>query len=128
MVPFAAAQAPAYRIIVHPDNPMRSIDRKFLAQAFLKKISQWPGNDAIRPVDLRRDSEVRRRFTEEMLDRSVAAVRSYWQQLIFSGRGVPPPEMESDEEVVRFVLRHPGGIGYVSTGAALGGAKELGVK
>ena len=46
----------------------------------------------IRPVDLRPNAATRRLFSERMLRRSVAAVRSYWQQRIFSGRGVPPPE------------------------------------
>jgi hypothetical protein len=33
--------------------------------------------------------------------------------------------MTSDEEVVRFVMRQPGGIGYVSIGADLHGARIL---
>ncbi|MEK7358198.1 MAG: phosphate ABC transporter substrate-binding protein, partial [Bdellovibrionota bacterium] len=49
-----------------------------------------------------------------ILDRSVPAMRNYWQQLIFSGRGVPPPELESDRAVVDYVSRHADAIGYVS--------------
>ena len=37
----------------------------------------------------------------------------YWQQRIFSGRDVPPPEFELDREVVEYVLKHAGAIGYV---------------
>jgi hypothetical protein len=33
---------------------------------------------------------------------------------VFSGRGVPPPELDSEEQVVQFVLKNPGAIGYVS--------------
>jgi len=40
--------------------------------------------------------------------------------------GKAPPGGE--DEVVRFVLRVPGAIGYVSAGTALNGAKVLNIK
>jgi hypothetical protein len=126
----AAAPAPSYRVIVHPRNELTSANHRFLAEAFLKKTTRWPSGETIRPVDLAADSSVRARFSEEVLDRSIGAVKSYWQQLIFAGRDVPPPELESDEAVVRYVLRNPGAIGYVSGSAGLdmGGARVLVVK
>jgi hypothetical protein len=63
-----------------------------------------------------------------MLGRPVAAVRSYWQQQIFSGRGIPPPELDGDQAVVKFVLQNEGAIGYVSGNAELGAAKVLAVR
>jgi hypothetical protein len=70
-------------------------------------------------------SEVRRAFSQEVLRRTPGAVRAYWQQAIFSGRSVPPPELDSDAAVVAYVLRSPGAIGYVSAGAAVGGARVV---
>jgi hypothetical protein len=60
-----------------------------------------------------------------VLKRSVAAVRNYWQQRIFSGRGVPPPELDSDEEIVAYVLKHRGAVGYVSGSAELRGTNAI---
>ena len=68
---------------------------------------------------------MRRIFSERVLKRSVAAVRNYWQQRIFSGRDVPPPEVEGDEAVVAYVAEHPGAVGYVSLGAKLGDTREI---
>jgi ABC-type phosphate transport system substrate-binding protein len=119
----AAASPPAYLVIVNPANPTTSIGRKFLADAFLKKTTRWDSGDVIRPVDQTSDSPVRRKFSEEVLKRSVAAVRNYWQQIIFSGRDVPPPELNSDEDVVKYVLKYPGGIGYVAGSTDLDAAK-----
>jgi len=90
------------------------VDRKFLADAFLKKTTRWDDGELIRPVDQVPDSPVRRKFSEDVVKRSVAAVRSYWQQVIFTGRGVPPPEVGGDDEVVRYVLKYSGAVGYVS--------------
>ena len=123
-----AGPAPDYVIIVHPTNDATTVERSFLEEAFLKKVTQWPNGEAIRPVDLVPSSPVRRRFSEQILNRSVEAVKGYWQQRIFSGRDIPPPELETDDDVVAFVLKHEGGIGYVSGGATLHGAKPLDVK
>ena len=81
--------------------------------------------ETIRPVDLPPASAIRRRFSSSVLKRSVAAVRSYWQQRIFTGRDVPPPELESDEAVVRYVTKYEGAIGYVAPSAKVGDAKVL---
>ena len=115
-----ADEGPSYRIIVHPENPTSKAPRQFLASAFLKEVTRWDGGESLRPVDLKPQTTTRRRFSESVLNRSVAAVKSYWQQRIFSGRGVPPPELDSDEAVVAYVLKHRGAVGYVSPAADIG--------
>jgi hypothetical protein len=116
---------PAYRVVVNARNPLSSVDRRFLSQAMLKKVTHWDHGEPIRPVDQGADSPTRRRFSSDVHNRSVAAIRNYWQQVIFSGRGVPPPELENDEAVVRFVARHPGAVGYVSGAADVAMVKVL---
>jgi ABC-type phosphate transport system substrate-binding protein len=120
-----AAPVQPFRVIVHPKNRVSTVSREFLADVYLKKATRWPGDRVIRPVDLGARSAVRHRFSNDVLKRPVEAVRSYWRQIIFSGRGVPPPEFENDEQVISFVLKHEGAIGYVSSGADLHG---VGVK
>ena len=119
-----AAEPPrsAYVVIVHPANRVSRVDRKFLAEAFLRRATRWPDDRPIHPVDLGPDARARIRFSEDVLSRSVASVRSYWQQRIFSGQGLPPPELSDDEAVVAYVLGHPGAVGYVAPGTALNGA------
>jgi ABC-type phosphate transport system substrate-binding protein len=116
MVPTSpsAPSASRYRVIVHPKNPLPKVEKRFLQRAFLKKVTEWPDGAVIQPVDLRSDSATRRVFAEDVLNRSVGAVKSYWQQRIFSGRALPPPELDSEEAVVEYVLTHLGAVGYVS--------------
>jgi ABC-type phosphate transport system substrate-binding protein len=124
----AEAATAAFRLIVNETNPITSIDRKTLADVFLKKVTRWGDGAVIRPVDLRPESPVRIAFTDEVLRRTVVAVKSYWQQLVFSGREVPPPEVDSDEQVIKFVLRSPGAVGYVSGEVHLEHVKPISVK
>lgn len=102
-------------VIVHPSNPMRSASTELVAQAFLKRTVRWSHGDSIRPVDQNLASPVRRAFSLQVLKRSVGALRAYWLQRVFSGRDVPPPVIESDAAVIRYVLSSKGAIGYVST-------------
>ncbi len=127
----ASADTPApppYVVIVHPSNPITSASRKFVGDAFLKKTTRWPNGDVIRPVDQSPDTAVRRRFTDDVLKRSVAAVKSYWQQSVFSGRDLPPPELGSDEDVMKYVRTHEAAIGYVDGTARVTGVSVLRVE
>jgi hypothetical protein len=114
-----------YVLILHPAIPVSRLDRKFVAEAFLRRTTRWPDATPIRPVDLGPDAPPRVRFSLEILSRSVASVRSYWQQQIFSGQGLPPPELADDTAVVFYVLSHPGAIGYVAAGTSLNGARAV---
>ncbi len=120
--------AEEYRVIVNAKNPATSIDKRFLADAFLKKRTRWSNDVVIKPVDQTAKSAARQRFTGSILDRTIAAVRRYWAQVVFSGRGVAPPEVASDADVVKYVANNPGAIGYVSAGADVRGVKVLEVK
>jgi len=113
---------PPYILIVHPGSRPAALDRKFLSEVFLRRTTRWPDDTPILPVDLAPDARARARFSQDVLARSVASVRSYWQQRIFSGQGLPPPELGDDDAVVSYVLSHPGAIGYVSSGTPLNGA------
>jgi ABC-type phosphate transport system substrate-binding protein len=117
-----------YKIIVNPDNPVSAIQRQFLREAFLRKSSDWNNGAAIRPIDLSRGFAVRERFIHEVLRKSPSQLRSYWNQLIFSGKGVPPPEADTPAGVVAHVLAHPGGVGYLPIDADPGRAKVIRVQ
>jgi ABC-type phosphate transport system substrate-binding protein len=113
--PSVAAEAgPQFVVIVQRQSPLSSVPRELLADLFLKKVTRWPDGSLARPLDLTPRSPVRARFSESVLKRSVETVRMYWQQRIFSGRDLPPPELETDEAVVGRVAATPGAVGYVS--------------
>jgi ABC-type phosphate transport system substrate-binding protein len=127
---FAAgdARAEELKIVVHPDNPVTEVSRGFLREAFLKKSTQWSRGETIRPIDLARKYPVRERFTREVVKKTPAQLKSYWSQQIFSGKGVPPPEADTTNSVIAYVLANRGAVGYVPAGADTRGAKVVKVK
>ncbi len=119
---------PAFVVIVHPANNVTALDRDFVRDAFLKKVATWRNDETIRPVDLHRRLPLRARFTRELLQKTPTQLRSYWNRLIFSGKGVPPPELASEEAVVSYVLSNRGAVGYVSPTTNPRGAKVVRLK
>jgi ABC-type phosphate transport system substrate-binding protein len=118
----ASAPAPprVFVVVVHVDNPSTTIARDQLSKIFLKRANKWPNGNPVMPVDLASGSAARAAFTKTVHGKSVTAVVAFWQQQIFSGRDVPPPEKASEKDVVEFINGHPGAVGYVSAGAMLG--------
>jgi ABC-type phosphate transport system substrate-binding protein len=119
------AEEKPFVVIVNSQSPSTTLSKKFVGDAFLKKVTRWPNGEVIKPVDLPASSTTRARFSEDVLNRSVSSVKSYWQQVIFSGRDVPPPELATEAEVVKYVATNPNAIGYVSGGTALTGVKSV---
>ncbi|HEV7557537.1 MAG TPA: hypothetical protein VGO00_18865 [Kofleriaceae bacterium] len=115
----------SYKVIINPNNPATAIERDFLRDAFLKKTAEWPDGETIHPVDLASKFPAHDRFAREVLRKSPAQLKSYWNQQIFSGKGVPPPEADSIAAVVAFVVANPGAVGYVPSDAEVGGAKVV---
>lgn len=124
----ASAAAAPYVVIAHASNPATSIDRVFVEDVFMKRVTRWPGGLVAQPADLPLASPARRAFSEQVLGRPVSAVHAHWLQRIFSGRDVPPPTVADDAEMVRFVAGRAGAIGYVTPGAALEGVRSLQVR
>ncbi len=107
-------------VIVNAENPVTSLDKGTIAKMFQEKIKSWPDwDERVNPVDLDSRSEVREAFTNEVHGKRVSAIVSYWQRVVFSGRGKPPAEKDTEEEVIEHVSSSPGGIGYVSVATRL---------
>lgn len=126
--PPPAAAAESFKVIVHEANPVASLRAGYVSQLFLNKISRWEDGGKVKPVDQSPRSAARAEFSQSVHGRPIRAIKSYWQQMIFTGRGLPPVEFDSDAEVIDFVRSNPGAIGYVSDGAALEGVKAIEVR
>jgi ABC-type phosphate transport system substrate-binding protein len=121
--------AQSFVVIVNDGNPTTTISKDQLTKLFLKRVTKWDNGTAAQPVDLPESTPTRDAFTTAVLHRPTAAVRAFWQQQIFSGRGLPPVEKPSESEAVSFVRTNPGAVAYVSATAAQGhGVKILTVE
>ena len=110
----APAQAQGYRVIVNVSNPTARLTKDQLERVYLKKTTTWNSGASVAVVDQSARSKVREQFSMSVLGRDVATIKNYWQQSLFSGRGVPPIEQAGDQQVIAFVQGNPNAIGYVA--------------
>ncbi|MFN2397581.1 MAG: TonB family protein [Gemmatimonadaceae bacterium] len=108
-----------FKIVVHASNPVHALKKEQVSKLFLKKVTEWDGGQTVAAVDLTENSALREHFSKSVIGKPVAAVKAYWQQQIFSGREVPPPEKPSDSQVLAYVRSNPNAIGYVSAATPL---------
>ncbi len=122
----ASAETPReFKLVVHPSNSTASISRSEAASIFLKKTTHWSNGATIVVIDLPPEASVRQSFSSHVLGKSVAAVKSFWQQQIFSGRDVPPVEKRTDEEVIAFIRSNANAIGYIGIGTPTQGLRVV---
>jgi ABC-type phosphate transport system substrate-binding protein len=122
LLPYArlAAQDVSYRVVVNIANPIVRLSRDQVSRIFLRTITLWDNRQPVLPVDQTADSPVRRAFTRQIHQRTIASVQTWWQQQTFAGIGVAPPERGSDAEILGYIRRYPNAIGYVRAGVAIG--------
>jgi TonB family protein len=91
---------------------------------FLEERNSLADGTHVEPV-LEKDGPVHQAFLRQYLGRTGDDLRSYYQALVFTGRGSMPKELRSDAEVVAYVAKTHGAIGYVSAETSSEGVKTL---
>ncbi|MBV8202717.1 MAG: hypothetical protein JOZ15_19035 [Acidobacteria bacterium] len=120
------AAAADFVVVINAANPQASLSTAEVSNMFLQKTHKWESGERVKAVDLPETSPARASFSQAIHGRATAAVKAYWQRMIFSGLDAPPPEKPSAAEVLAYVRANPGGIGYVPAGTPLGeGVKAL---
>ena len=125
-----AHAADGFMVVVNSSVPGASVHRADLAAVFLKKATRWGDGSPASPVDQSGTSPVRKAFSDAVLQMPVAAVLQYWQRLLLSPSNQVriPVGKASDEEVMAYVAKTSGAVGYVAPGHTLpSGVKAISV-
>lgn len=122
----AQALAGDVRIIANPSVKAEAISKSEIKSVFLKERNSLRDGTHVEPV-LSKGGPVHAAFLRDYLGQNDDALQNYYRTLVFTGRGSMPKALHSDEEVVAYVARTRGAIGYVGSSAALDGVKTLAV-
>jgi ABC-type phosphate transport system substrate-binding protein len=115
------------RVIANPSIKSSVLSAAELRGVFLEtKTSLADGNRA-EPV-LLKAGPAHETFVRHFLGKTNTALEAYYRSLVFTGRGLMPASRDTEDEVVAYVARTPGAIGYVSNTASLASVKILEIK
>jgi TonB family protein len=112
------------KVIANASVQTDMISADEVKRIFLEERNSLADGTHVEPV-LEKDGPVHQAFSRQYLGRTGDDLRSYYQALVFTGRGSMPKELRSDAEVVAYVARTRGAIGYVSAETSSEGVKTL---
>ena len=115
---FAGVASAELVVIVNARSGVSAMTRNEVINIFFGRYRQFFNGDEAEPVDLYDTHPDRERFYQALVGKGLSEVNAYWSRQVFSGRMQPPPKVASPEEVLKWVISHPGGIGFVELSKA----------
>ena len=122
----ASAFAGDVRVIANASVAAESVSADDLKKVFLATSTSLDGSH-VEPV-LAKGGPAHEAFLRDYLGKTDAALQTYYRSLVFTGKGSMPKALGTDAEVVAYVAKTKGAIGYVSASAGATGVKTLEVK
>ena len=123
----SGARAASLKVIANPSVGASSVSADELKGVFLATKTSLSDGTHVEPV-LEKGGATHESFVKEYLGKTDAALQTYYRSLVFTGKGSMPKTVTDDAEVVEYVAKTKGAIGYVAAGASTAGVKTLEVK
>ena len=101
------------KVIANGSVKADAISASEVKSVFLEEYNSLRDGTHVEPV-LEKDWPVHQAFLHEYLGGTDDDLQNYYRALVFSGRGSMPKQLGSDAEVVAYVAKTKGAIGYVS--------------
>lgn len=111
-------------IIAHKGVADSSLDGDDIKQIFLGQKTTWSDSSKIIFVVQDR-TKAGDAFLKKYLQKTATQYDTYWKKQVFTGKGRAPYSFSSNQELVDFVSRTPGAIGYVYIGTNTGSTKII---
>ncbi len=99
-------------VIVHPSNA-NALDEAAVSKIFLGREKSFADGKSVVPLSLAESAPASTAFNDAVLKKSSSQLKAYWSKLVFTGKGTPPKEIATDEEMIKLVATNPSLIGYV---------------
>ncbi len=126
MLMAAAVQAADVKIIANESIAATSITADEMKGVFLSTKTSLSDGSHVVPV-LEKGGPAHEAFLKE-LGKTDSALETYYRSLVFTGKASMPKTLGADAEVVAYVAKTKGAIGYVGADAATDGVKTLELK
>lgn len=120
------ARAADIKVIANSSVSASSISAGDIKDVFLLDKDSFGGGH-VEPV-LSKGGSAHEAFVKEYLGKSDATLQAFYRSLVFTGKASMPKSFANDAEVVAYVAKTKGAIGYVGSGASTDAVKVLQVK
>ena len=105
-------------VVVNARCGVAAMTHNEVVNAFFGRNRQYFNGIETQPVDMLDTHPDRARFYSALVGKDLSEVNAYWSRQVFSGCMQPPVKVGTAEEVIKWVVSHPGGIGFVELSKA----------
>lgn len=109
----AASPSKAMQVITHASINVESMTTTQLRRIYSIRQLRWANSTPIVVFVLPSQHIIHKNFSKNVLNIFPYKLDRIWNKLTFSGLGVAPTIVESQEELLKAVSSTPGAIGYV---------------
>ncbi|MBF0262206.1 MAG: hypothetical protein HQL97_10290 [Magnetococcales bacterium] len=109
--PPSSSDAESVVVIGHPGLP--KLDVTTIQKLYTGRSIEINGK-SVTVVNVVPNNKTRKIFLEKFLAQDEEKYLAYWTVRRFIGKGTPPKELGSNEDVIAFVQSHADAIGYIS--------------
>lgn len=100
-------------VVANASSGVERLSQNEVINIFLGRYRQLPSGIAALPVDQPSGSPMKARFYRKLVNKDIAEINTYWARLTFSGKTAPPRQATSSAEMLEWLARTRGAIGYV---------------
>jgi ABC-type phosphate transport system substrate-binding protein len=94
-------------------SSQRLLSRDLLRAIFTMQLRAWPDGRPVRVFVLPDNNPISDRFYRQQLGLYPYVLRATWDRMVFTGTGLAPTIVQSEQEMRERVRSIPGAIGYV---------------
>jgi ABC-type phosphate transport system substrate-binding protein len=100
-------------VVANKDNQIEALTKKQIIDIYMGRKSTFPNGEVVLPIDQEIDSTTRKLFYQNLVNKTVSEINTYWARLLFSGRATPPRPANNGSSVINIIKNNKSAIGYI---------------
>jgi ABC-type phosphate transport system substrate-binding protein len=112
-------------VVTGAKSAVGALSRTQVRDLFLGYLSTLPDGSVAVLIDQPESSPLRNDFYLRLTNKTATEAKARWAKLYFTGRGIPPHQGTSNEEIKKFLNATPGAIGYIDPSAVDASVKVI---
>jgi hypothetical protein len=112
LMPWVRAEADLV-VVVNARSGVEHLTTDDVINIFMGRYRQLPSGIAALPIDQPETMPEKARFYRLLVNKELPEINAYWARLIFSGKTLPPQQARNAAEVMDWLTKKRGAIGYI---------------
>jgi ABC-type phosphate transport system substrate-binding protein len=99
-------------IITNKNVAVDTLSKSELKEIFLGSRIKWKDNKSVH-FAISGDESMHSEFLKTYINRSESQFKRHWKKMVFTGKGEKPKTFKTKEELLEYVSKTDGAIGYI---------------